>query len=34
MKFNQIETDELIETYKKIEEFISFLEKEENSNIE
>lgn len=32
MKFDEIETRELIETYKKIEDFINFLEKEEKSN--
>ena len=28
MDFNDIKTDELIEIYKKIDEFIKFLEKE------
>lgn len=32
MKFDEIETRKLIETYKKIEDFINFLEKEEKSN--
>lgn len=32
MKFDEIKTSELIESYKKIEEFINFLEKEEKSN--
>lgn len=34
MELDEIETNELVETYKKIEDFISFLEKEENSNIQ
>lgn len=33
MELDEIETNELIEAYKKIEDFISFLEKEENSNM-
>jgi hypothetical protein len=31
MDFSKMKTDELIELYEKIEEFITFLEKEEKS---
>lgn len=31
MEFNDLKTEELIEIYKKIEEFIKFLEKEEQA---
>lgn len=31
MNFSKMKTDELIELYEKIEEFITFLEKEEKS---
>ena len=31
MDFNKMKTEELIELYEKIEEFITFLEKEEKS---
>ena len=31
MDFSKMKTDELIELYDKIEEFITFLEKEEKS---
>ena len=31
MDFSKLKTDELIELYEKIEEFITFLEKEEKS---
>lgn len=34
MKFDEAETNELTEAYKKIEEFIAFLEKEETSNLQ
>lgn len=34
MKFDETKTEDLIETHKKIEDFIKFLEKEENSNIQ
>ena len=32
MDLNKIKTEELIEFYKKIQDFLKFLEKEENSN--
>lgn len=32
MDFNDIKTDELIEIYKKIDEFIKFLEKEKQES--
>ena len=32
MDFNKMKTEELIEFYKKIQDFLKFLEKEENSN--
>lgn len=32
MKFDQKETKELIEIYKKIQDFLKFLEKEHNDN--
>lgn len=32
MEFNKMKTNELIETYKKIQDFIKFLEKEEQNN--
>ena len=32
MEFDKIETKELIENYKKIQDFLKFLEKEENDN--
>ena len=34
MKFDEKPTNELIEAYKKIEDFIAFLEKEETSNLQ
>lgn len=33
MKFGKKETKELIEIYKKIQDFLKFLEKEQNDNI-
>jgi len=32
MDFNKMKTEELIEFYKKIQDFLKFLEKEENTN--
>ena len=32
MDLNKMKTEELIEFYKKIQDFLKFLEKEENSN--
>ena len=32
MDFNKMKTEELIEFYKKIQDFLKFLEKEEISN--
>ncbi len=32
MKFDKKETQELIEIYKKIQDFLMFLKKEENAN--
>lgn len=32
MEFDKIETKELIEIYKKIQDFLKFLEKEEKDN--
>lgn len=32
MEFDKMKTSELIEIYKKIEDFLKFLEKEENDN--
>lgn len=32
MEFDKIETSELIENYRKIQDFLKFLEKEENDN--
>ena len=32
MKFDKKETKELIEIYKKIQDFLKFLEKEQNDN--
>jgi len=32
MEFDKIETKELIESYKKIQDFLKFLEKEEKDN--
>ena len=34
MKFEQKATQELIEIYKKIQDFLMFLEKEKNANSE
>lgn len=32
MDLNKMKTEEIIEFYKKIQDFLRFLEKEENSN--
>jgi len=32
MDLNKMKTEEIIEFYKKIQDFLKFLEKEENSN--
>lgn len=32
MDLNKMKTEELIEFYKKIQDFLKFLEKEENTN--
>ena len=32
MEFDKLKTHELIEIYKKIEDFLKYLEKEENDN--
>lgn len=32
MDLNKMKTEDLIEFYKKIQDFLEFLEKEENSN--